>query len=155
MLILRPGIQPSSVFTHEFTSDTPGLFGKTMSVKQVEGLEYSIMPKEDAILSEPSPDWGIMIYFTEDHQDHLYFYESRSPGGIDPFVYGSADLNKDQINGKEMEWGIFGARVIGSCRLSDSCGMIFDVGETFWNENKKLIFDLMESAQIDISDKAS
>lgn len=140
---------PSPVFTYEFMLDTSELVRRKMSIKQVEGLEYSIEPMGEIILSEPSPDWGIMIYFTEDHRSYLYFYGSYSPGGIDPFIYGTEDLNHDEINGKDMAWGIFGDRVIGSYKLSGSYGIVFDLEGSLWNDRKKLICDMIESAHID------
>ncbi|MCM1046117.1 MAG: hypothetical protein NC417_11465 [Candidatus Gastranaerophilales bacterium] len=147
--------QPSPMFTYEFTPCTADQANKKMSIKQVEGLEYSIVPMGEIIISEPSPDWGIMVYFTKDHQNYLYFYGSYSPGGIDPFIYGSKDLNHVDINGKEMIWGTFYGRVIGNYKFTDGYGIAFDLEESLWEDNKKLIFDLIKSAQIDTSRKTS
>ena len=145
---MRPS-EPSPMFTYEFIPDPPGVGVMKMSIKQVEGLEYSIMPQGEIIVSEPSPDWGIEIYLTEDHSGFLYFYGDYSPGWSDYFPNGMMqERDPVMINEKEMRWGSYGNYIVGSYRVSDDYGIIFELEETLWEDHKKLIIDLMESAQV-------
>ena len=123
-----------------------------MYIKQVEGLEYSIKPMGEIIGSEPSFDWGIQIYFTEDHSNYFYFYGSYSPDGINFYPDGPKDINYIEINGKNMAWVVFDGRVFGSYKittLTNNYRILFEMEESVWNENKDVIIDLVESARID------
>lgn len=146
--------QEENRITYELPDEYPDSMGikVEMSIKQVEGLEYSIKPMGEIIGSEPAFDWGIKIYFTEDHLNYFYFYGSYSPDGINFYPDGLREFNYIEINEKNMAWGVFDGRVLGSYKVTtvtNNYRILFEIDESVWNENKDLIIDLVESARID------
>lgn len=134
------------MFTYEFVSDTSAE-SKTMAIEQMEDFIYEIDPLKSAIVSEPSPDWGIKLYFSEDTPYFLYFYASRSKD-IDPFPIEEQERETVMINGKELEWENFGGYVRGSYPMDYGYGIVFKMEEDVWNKNQKKILRLIKSAKI-------
>lgn len=140
--------QSYPMFTYEFEPGPPDEGSVRMSVRQEEGFQYSIIPMGEIIISEPSPDWGIEIHFTEEPSDYLYFYGSYSPGGSDYFPDGVQQTETVMIHERELRWGSFGNFIFGSYQVSDGYRIFFQLEESWWEEHQKLIIDLIESARI-------
>lgn len=132
--------------SYEFEK-APGI-NVTMEIEEIEGLQYQIEPYEDLVVSEPSPDWGIMVYFGEE-PDFLYFYTSLSPGGINIFMDEEVEHDFLEINGKRLELAEEGDHIVGSCRISSGYfGVIINMEKSQWEANKETVIRLIQSAEI-------
>lgn len=134
------------MFTYEFAPESSAE-SKIMAIEQVENIIYEINPPKPEIVSEPSPDWGIKMYFSEDVPYSLYFYASRSKD-IDPFPNREQERKSVMINGRELEWEIFDGYVIGSYLMDDGYGIILQMEEDLWNRNQQMIIRLIKSAKV-------
>lgn len=147
--LFTPTPTPTPImFTYEFTPDDSSAINKTMAIEQIEGIVYKIEPLESMVVSEPSPDWGIKMYFSEDAVNFLYFYASRSPAGYYPFPNDDQERNSIMINGIELDWGIFGDDVIGSYIIDYGYGIVIQMEVELWNANQETIINLIKSAKV-------
>lgn len=136
------------IFKNDFVE---GMDVHIMEIAQVDGATYEIEELVEAtISSKASADWGIRMLFGNE-SDYLYFYESHSPDGINPFMGNEEMFESVKINNKELILGKLNDRIIGSYEISSGCGVIFNLDEKFWNDNKYVISFLIESTNTEES----
>lgn len=127
---------------------TENNINKSMEIWENNDFVYEIIKIDtETELLEPLPDWGIYVYIVDD-TSFLYFYESRSSGGIDPFNGNEIDFETIKIEDRMLKVYSEGNYVIGSCVIDSSYGIWFQVEESIWKDYKKEILSLVKSATI-------
>ncbi len=119
----------------------------TLSIKYFENAVYENEPYEGATAKlEGSPDWGIRVNF-ENQGEFLYFYESHSPGGINPAEEGADLLETIQVGNQKMDVMQSEDLVFGNCLKKPYYGVVFCVNKENWTDCREMIISLIQSAE--------
>lgn len=138
-------VRNSKTIVYDYREDN---IEKSLQIWKNDDFEYQILEIDAGTeLPEPNPDWGIRVFFI-DETSFLYFYESRSPGGIDPFHGNEQEMETIKIGGRLLKVLVEGNYVIGSCIIDSSCGIWFQVEASIWEDYQKEILMLVKSATI-------
>ncbi len=118
-----------------------------MSIKYFDDVIYGNEPYEGATAtSEGSPDWGIRVNF-ENQGEFLYFYESHSPGGINPAEESADMLETIQVGNQKVDVMQSGDFVFGNCLKKPYYGVVFCVNKENWTDYRDMIISLIQSAE--------
>lgn len=122
-----------------------------LEIDELEGIRYEISPMVDPdFTSEGSPDWGILAYFEDgsNYTNCLYFYNSRSPGGINLFSGSEIDLQEIDINEHKLVFAEYDGHIEGLYNLTGNCGIVISMDKEVWDRNLKKIITMIKSAKV-------